>query len=621
VNALRPKLTIGALGLSLIALGTLIAAGLWLLKEFNAIAFVAVSCEVVGLALVITSRRTESRARSFATRTEAEYRGRIEQALRESVERLRLAQQTAQVGTTEQKLAEEALRESEARYSMLAEALPAIIFTSSPDGKTDYVNRRWEEYTGLTFEQSAASGFTTPIHPDDRPAVDSRWQVAMKKELAYESEFRLRRADGVYRWFRCRAIPLHNDQGVLLKWLGITSDADDEKRSEERLRQAQKMEATGRLAGGVAHDFNNLLTAISGYNGFLMESLSNEPTLLGYTREVQGAAERAAALTRQLLTFSSRQASQPKSVDLNLAVHHIHNLLRRVIGEDIELSTNLRTNLWSARVDPVQLDQVMMNLAVNARDAMPDGGQLMFETSNVIVSPAEAIDARAIPGEYVLLQVRDTGAGMDADTKSRLFEPFFTTKEKGKGTGLGLSIVYGVVQQSGGFIVVESEPGSGSTFRIYFPRCDAALENEDPGTLLAESSAATAGETILLVEDDPSVRQLAAALLRAEGYRILEATRPAEALAIVAKHGDPIGLLLTDVLMPGMRGNELAQRLREMLPGLRVLYFSGYSDSTFLNPGALKGAGFLQKPFRGFELLRAVRDALESESGATHNVK
>lgn len=206
---------------------------------------------------------------------------------------------------------------------------------------------------------------------------------------------------------------------------------------------------------------------------------------------------------------------------------------------------------------------------------------------------------------------------MDADTKSRLFEPFFTTKEKGKGTGLGLSIVYGVVQQGGGFIVVESEPGSGSTFRIYFPKCGAALDNEGPAALMAESSATATGETILLVEDDPSVRQLAAALLRAEGYRILEATRPAEALAMVAKHRDPIGLLLTDVLMPGMRGNELAQRLLEMLPGLRILYFSGYSDSTFLTPGALKGAGFLQKPFRGFELVRAVRDALESPAGRT----
>jgi two-component system cell cycle sensor histidine kinase/response regulator CckA len=399
--------------------------------------------------------------------------------------------------------------------------------------------------------------------------------------------------------------------GVLV----TVADVSIRKRLEDELRLSQKMEAIGRLAGGVAHDFNNLLTAIIGYNGLLMDSVVNEPILLAYGREVQGAAERAAVLTRQLLTFSRRHVSKPTLLNLNDGVLNMRNLLSRVIGEDIEIVTKLQADLGSVRVDPVELDQVVMNLAVNARDAMPEGGRLLFETANVIISAGEEYDTVSVPGDYVMLRVQDTGCGMDAATKSRLFEPFFTTKQQGKGTGLGLSIIYGVVQQNGGFIAVDSEVGAGATFSIYLPRCRDVEEDRSISIAAARPSVTAAGTTLLLVEDEDIIRQLAAALLRAQGYRILEASTPAEALTIGGEYPDPIRLLVTDVLMPGMRGNELAERLRELRPGLAVLYMSGYLDSTFLSTAALEGAGFLQKPFMAADLVRAVSEVLQGESG------
>jgi len=524
------------------------------------------------------------------------------------------------IDITERKTAEQALRDSEIRYATLTEALPAIIYTTSADGETDYVNSRWQEYTGLRYEESDPQSFNSPVHPEDRRVVEDRWSEARRNGLGYETEFRLRRADGLYRWFRCRVVPLQNEQGLVVKWLGISSDIDDEKKAEDRLRQSQKMEAIGRLAGGVAHDFNNLLTGISGFNSMLMDALGDQPELFGFASEVQGAAERAGALTRQLLTFSRRERSEPKILDLNEVVLSMRTLLGRVIGEDIEIVTVLEPDIGHVLIDPVQLDQIIMNLAVNARDAMPDGGRLTFETETLSVSPDEAGQNSAIPGVYVTLEVIDSGSGMDAETRSRLFEPFFTTKEEGKGTGLGLATVYGTVCQNGGFISVESEPGAGARFKVYLPKClDTALDKSAPEPIQAALNAG-ADQTVVLVEDDRTVRQFAAALLIKQGYRVIEAGTPGDAIKLVGECREPILALVTDVLMAEMRGTELAKRLRESRPGLPVLYISGYSDRTFLSPRALEGAAYLQKPFTASELSQALRKMLAGAPGVSQDL-
>jgi PAS domain S-box-containing protein len=509
---------------------------------------------------------------------------------------------------SEQQKTEEALRASEARYSLLAEALPAVIFTASPQGLTDYVNRRWLEYTGLTVEEALASGWASVVHQEDSEKTRSVWMAALESGSPFETELRLRKADGSYRWFLSQATPLRNEKGEILKWLGIATDIEDDRRSEERLRQSQKLEAIGRLAGGVAHDFNNLLTAISGYNALVMERLS-DPTMLAYAQEVNGAANRAAALTQQLLAFSRRQVAQTKPVNLNDVILEMRNLLTRVIGEDIELITSFSEKQAIVRADPVQVDQVIMNLAVNARDAMPSGGRLHFETASISLSSAQAGELQLAPGDYVTLTATDNGVGMDGVTKNRLFEPFFTTKDRGKGTGLGLSIIYGVVRQSSGAIVVDSEPGAGASFKIYFPKC-SETESDSTASPAVAPKTATAFATLLLVEDDATVRRFVGAVLRNHGYEIIEASTPNTALEHVQRHPGPIDLLLTDVLMPEMRGPELADRLRDKYRELRVVFMSGYSDSTFLDPKALTNADYIQKPFSAEQLIRQIQNAL-----------
>jgi two-component system cell cycle sensor histidine kinase/response regulator CckA len=375
------------------------------------------------------------------------------------------------------------------------------------------------------------------------------------------------------------------------------------------------MEAIGRLAGGVAHDFNNVLTAICGYNGMLLDRLQNQPELAGYAREVGAAADRAAALTNQLLTFSRRETPQAKLLSVNRVVLDMRTLLRGMIGEDIEIRTSLAPDLGQVRIDPVLLDQVIMNLAVNARDAMPDGGRLMFETANITVDAVT--DANIPPGEYISLVVRDTGCGMDTETSRHLFEPFFTTKERGKGTGLGLSIVYGVMQQNGGSIAVESQPGAGTAFHLYLPRCPGPAQGIEHTQPAKAPTPAVQGITVLVVEDDKVILQFASAVLRQKGYRVLDAGTPAEAIGIAQENTGPIQLLLSDVLMPGMRGPALTARLRETLPRIPVLYMSGYSDSTFLDRSTLEEAVFLQKPFTADELLRVVCDTLARAEGVS----
>jgi signal transduction histidine kinase len=379
---------------------------------------------------------------------------------------------------------------------------------------------------------------------------------------------------------------------------------------ESQLVQSQKMEAIGRLAGGVAHDFNNLLTVILGYNEMLREHAKEDPIALDFTLEVLQAAERASALTNQLLAFSRRQVAMPRVLDLNQVVQHIDKMLHRIIGEDVELQLKLAAGLSPVKADPSHIDQVIMNLAVNARDAMPNGGSLTIETADVQLTEEYAGSPLGIAaGWYVMLAVSDTGTGMDELTKSRIFEPFFTTKEKGKGTGLGLSIVYGIVKQNGGEILVYSEPGRGTAFKIYLP---VALEAaEDRRTARGATQAVAATETILLVEDEHQVRNLTRAMLGRQGYRILDAGSAVEALTLARDTAVPIDLLLTDIVMPEMNGLELAKEIMAARPGIKVLFMSGYTDSAVVKQGILTAEmPFIKKPFTSASLHSKVREVL-----------
>ena len=384
------------------------------------------------------------------------------------------------------------------------------------------------------------------------------------------------------------------------------------RETEAQLRQAQKMEAVGRLAGGVAHDFNNLLTVIRGYSELLLSRLLPTDPMRKDMEEVKKAADRATGLTRQLLAFSRRQFIAAKVLDLNALVSNMDGMLRRLLGEDIvEFCAELDPQTGAIKADPGQVEQVIMNLVVNARDAMPKGGSLTIETKNLTIGRNPRRDAVGVaPGSYVLLAVRDTGHGMDAETKSHLFEPFFTTKEQGKGTGLGLSTVYGIVKQSGGSITVESAPGKGTIFRIYFPRVEP--EVSEPTVAVDAIEPAHGRETILLVEDEPSVRGLVHETLRLHGYTVLEARHGIEALLTGARHVGPIHLLLTDVVMPQMSGPEVAEKLLTVRPGIKVLYMSGYPDHPVFDQGGVsRETSFLAKPFSPNVLARKVREILD----------
>jgi signal transduction histidine kinase/CheY-like chemotaxis protein len=390
---------------------------------------------------------------------------------------------------------------------------------------------------------------------------------------------------------------------------GLRAEMNRREDLEKQLIQSQKMEAVGRLAGGVAHDFNNLLTVILGYNEMLREQVKEDPVALEYAGEVMQAAERAAALTNQLLAFSRRQVAMPRIVDLNELVRDIDKMLRRIIGEDVRLNIRLDPALPPVQLDPTHMDQVIMNLAVNSRDAMPNGGAITIETGHVQLTgeyAARHIDVR--PGSYALLTVSDTGIGMDAATRARIFEPFFSTKEKGKGTGLGLSIVYGIVKQNGGEILVYSEPGQGTVFRIYIP---SAVAEEAPPVAAAEAATEPATGTILLVEDEEQVRHLTRAMLMREGYRVFDCASPADALQLIREQAASIDLLLTDVVMPQMSGLDLARKVQATHPRIRLLFMSGYTDSSVAAQGMITAnTPFIQKPFTAASLRSKVREAL-----------
>jgi two-component system cell cycle sensor histidine kinase/response regulator CckA len=513
----------------------------------------------------------------------------------------------------ERRLAELALRESEERYRSVAEATNEWIWSAGPDGRTDYSNRAAEQMLGYTPEELVGKSLFDFFHPDDLSAARETFACGLASKSGWTAfPVRCRHKDGNYRQLESNAVPILGSAGEVLGFRGANRDVTDRLGLEAQLRQSQKMEAIGTLAGGIAHDFNNLLTTILGYSQMLLQALGPENPLSGEVEEIQKAGERAANLTRQLLAFSRKQILQPVVLDVNSIVRETEKMLRRLIGEDIDFTLSLDSEAGCVKADPGQVEQIIMNLAVNARDSMPRGGRLTIETRNWEVDGVRVRASAGLnPGSYVCLSIRDTGEGMDRETLSRIFEPFFTTKEHGKGTGLGLSTVYGIVKQSGGYITVDSDLGRGTSFEIYLPR----VSEERPMAEGPRESAFRPGsETVLLVEDEAPVRRLAHRILEQGGYNVLQAGCAEEALRVFADYGAPIDLLVTDVVMPGVSGPELALRLVDSLPNLKVLFISGYTDHAAVRSGRLApGQAFLQKPFDPELLSRKVRDMLDGK--------
>ncbi|MGH9719665.1 MAG: PAS domain S-box protein [Bryobacteraceae bacterium] len=667
--------------------------------------------------------------------------------LLDRIDRQRVSAQDALRQANE--LLEERVRErtgqlaaSEAGYRTLAEAVPQIVWTATAEGGIEYVNQRWYEYSGFDVDQTMGTGWQAAVHSEDRQHCVEQWQQAAEAMTAFSMEFRLRRADGNYRWHQARAVPLPDDRREPL-WLGTCTDIHEQKLLtdaltesesnfrllfaqnpqpmwvfdgtslqflevneaaiahygysreeflamsvldirpeeeiprflevfrnhppalrdaglwihrrkdgrilhvqvnahsvqlsgrdsvltlitdvterrvlEEQLRQSQKMEAVGRLAGGIAHDFNNLLTVIAGYSSLLVDKMNPADEHRVFVQEILLSSQRAAALTQQLLAFSRRQVLQPQQLDLNVVVERSRKLLERLIGEDVRLTYSLRKDLWPVHADPGQIEQVIMNLAVNARDAMPHGGILSIETSHTVLGDEyslEHVDVK--PGSYVVLAVTDNGHGMDAETRSRVFEPFFTTKDQGKGTGLGLSMVYGIVKQSGGNVWVYSEPGHGTTFRVYLPK-SAALAGAGPEAEAVTPLRGRVSGSILLVEDEQGVRRLAARMLEERGYTVLTAQSGKEALQLCAER-DRIDLLLSDLVLPDTDGLNLASLIAEKYPGIRVVFMSGYTEHAALQRGAFApGALFLQKPFTPAALENKIQEAMGGQSSKADN--
>jgi two-component system, cell cycle sensor histidine kinase and response regulator CckA len=511
----------------------------------------------------------------------------------------------------ERKRAEQELVAREERFRALVEHSADAIALLDRTGALIYASHSTERVLGYRADEVLGRRAVDLIHPDDVAAVAGRLlELQDRPGTAVVMEARYRHKDGSWRYGECSVANRLSDptvRALVLNYREIT----ERRRLEEQLRQAQKMEAVGRLAGGVAHDFNNVLTAIFGYADLLNEELPEGHQARQDLDEIRKAAQRASTLTRQLLAFSRQQVLQPMVLSLNDLVEDIQNMLMRLIGEDVQLRLGLTPDAGNVRADAGQVQQVLMNLVVNARDAMPKGGKLLVETANADLTEQYAeLHQPVVPGRYVMLAVSDTGTGMDAETRVRIFEPFFTTKEKGRGTGLGLSTVYGIVQQSGGYIWVYSEPGRGTTFKLYFPRVDAPADTPAPAR---EAVTLTGTETILLAEDDEMLRPLSKGLLERLGYRVLDAEDASRALALARAHPGPIQLLVADVVMPGASGRELARRLTESRPDTKVLYVSGYTDDAIVHHGMLEaGLNFLQKPFTPAVLARKVREVLDA---------
>ena len=505
------------------------------------------------------------------------------------------------------------LIESEARFRELAEAIREVFFLTDPQmTKMLYVSPAYEDVFGRSCESLYAhpQSWSEAIHPDDRKrALD---EIAPQGTIVqFDVEYRIVRPDGSERSIRARGFPVYNDVGEVCRFAGIAEDVSEAKILEAQVRQANKMDAIGRLASGVAHDFNNLLTVILGFAEIVVADVGVATEHGKDLREIIKAAQRAAGLTKQLLAFSRQQVLRASPLDVNALIADMTGMLGRLIGEDIAIVLALAPSLSLALADRNQLEQVVMNLVVNARDAMPGGGTLTMETADVELENSVFHEETVAHGRYVMLAITDTGSGMTRETQRRLFEPFFTTKETGKGTGLGLSTTYGIVKQTRGYIWVYSEIGRGTTFKVYLPHSnpDAALPALSS---VASAPVKSPSETVLLVEDEASVRHLSKRILDKAGYRVLEAANGDDAEKLFAEHAESIGLVVTDVVMPGCSGPELFSRLQVKAPALRVLYMSGYTEQSVApKTGIDRGFPFVQKPFTAAQLTRQVRDALD----------
>ena len=510
----------------------------------------------------------------------------------------------------ERKRAEARIRESEASLRVLIEQLPAVLWTVDRDLRFTSALGAGLTRLGLKPNQIVGMSLTDYFETSDPTFLPC---AAHRRAVSGEPvTFHVEWKNGSYA---CHVEPLRGSDGNVLGAICMALDVTDRKELEERFRQAQKMEAVGRLAGGIAHDFNNLLMVIQGYADLLTERIPEGDSLHRNAEQIQIASQRATSLTQQLLAFSRKQMLAPKVLNIQNIVSEMEKILRRLIGEDIELETFTEEDLGLVKADRSQIEQVIMNLAVNARDAMPSGGRLTIETSNVELDGSFShIPSVLAPGRYVMLAVSDNGVGMDAETQAHIFEPFFTTKEKGKGTGLGLATVYGIVKQSGGYIWVYSEPGHGTAFKIYLPR----IEDQNATTVREPVEAAAlprGSETVLLVEDEKGVRELAREYLQMSGYSVLEAPDGQAALELASMHRGSIDLLMTDVVMPGLNGRELAERMNQIRPGIKILYMSGYTDQAIGRRGILESeAALLQKPFTLAALTSKLREILTRET-------
>lgn len=535
---------------------------------------------------------------------------------------------------TVRKAAEEAIRQSESHFRLLAQTLPKHVWTATADGRFDWFNDRTYAYTGAAPGSLHGMAWTAFVHPDDVAGVTAAWSDAVTHGIAYEVEQRLRRHDGVFRWHLARGAPARDGEGNITRWVGANTDIEDQKaaeavladlavtlehrveartaeliRTQDALRHSQKMEAMGNLTGGVAHDFNNLLQVISGNLQLLAQDFAGHAKAEQRIHNAMTGVTRGSRLASQLLAFGRRQPLVPKVVNLGRFISGMDDLLHRALGEAVEVEIIIAGGLWNTLIDPGNVENALLNLAINARDAMDGRGRLTIEAGNAFLDDAYAESHPEVtPGQYVMLAVSDTGAGMPADIVDKVFEPFFTTKPEGKGTGLGLSMVYGFVKQSGGHIKIYSEPGHGTTIKLYLPR---SVQTEDVLVDMDTGPVTGGGETVLVAEDDEAVRETVVGLLADLGYRVLKARDAQSALTII-ESGAPVDLLFTDVVMPGpLKSTELARKARERRPDIAVLFTSGYTENAIVHGGRLDdGVELLSKPYTREALARKLRQML-----------